>query len=42
MPIRINEKMPVVKKLEDEHIFVMSEGRAAHQDIRQSSLFKLA
>lgn len=35
MPIRINEKMPVVKALEKEHIFVMPESRAAHQDIRQ-------
>ncbi|MDP4118105.1 MAG: homoserine O-succinyltransferase [Bacillota bacterium] len=35
MPIRINENMPVVKKLENENIFVMPEGRAAHQDIRQ-------
>lgn len=35
MPIRINENMPVVKKLEDEHIFVMPESRAVHQDIRQ-------
>lgn len=35
MPIRMNENMPVVKKLEKEHIFVMPESRAAHQDIRQ-------
>ena len=35
MPIRINDKMPVVKRLEKEKIFVMPESRAAHQDIRQ-------
>ncbi len=35
MPIRINDKMPVVKRLEREKIFVMTEERAAHQDIRQ-------
>lgn len=35
MPIRINEKMPVVEKLWNEHIFVMPEVRASHQDIRQ-------
>ena len=35
MPIRINENMPVVERLESEHIFVMPESVAAHQDIRQ-------
>ncbi len=35
MPIRINEQMPVVKKLEAEQIFVMNERRAATQDIRE-------
>lgn len=35
MPIRINENMPVVSKLNEENIFIMSEYRAAHQDIRQ-------
>lgn len=35
MPIRINEEMPVVKKLEAENIFVMPESRAESQDIRQ-------
>ncbi|MEA4964543.1 MAG: homoserine O-succinyltransferase [Oscillospiraceae bacterium] len=35
MPIRVNEEMPVVKKLEEESIFVMPEHRAETQDIRQ-------
>lgn len=35
MPIRINEKMPVFHRLEDENIFVMPEQRAATQDIRE-------
>ena len=35
MPIRIKGNMPAVKKLEAENIFVMTEHRAAHQDIRQ-------
>jgi homoserine O-succinyltransferase len=35
MPVRINEEMPVVKKLEAENIFVMPEHRAESQDIRQ-------
>lgn len=35
MPIRINEQMPVVQKLNEENIFVMAEDRAASQDIRQ-------
>jgi homoserine O-succinyltransferase len=35
MPIRIKESMPVVRKLESENIFVMTEKRAVHQDIRQ-------
>ncbi|MBR6030239.1 MAG: homoserine O-succinyltransferase [Clostridia bacterium] len=35
MPIRINEQMPVVKRLEKENIFVMGEHRAATQDIRE-------
>lgn len=34
MPVRVNEKMPVVMKLRSENIFVMTEFRAAHQDIR--------
>ena len=34
MPVRINEKMPVVQRLLNENIFVMTEYRAAHQDIR--------
>ena len=35
MPIRLQENMPVLKKLEQEHIFVMPEQQALHQDIRQ-------
>ena len=35
MPIRIKGIMPAVKKLEEENIFVMTEKRAARQDIRQ-------
>ena len=35
MPIRINEQMPVVRRLEEEQIFVMHESRAAAQDIRE-------
>ena len=35
MPIRINEQMPVVRRLEEEQIFVMPEARAASQDIRE-------
>ena len=35
MPIRINSKMPVFQRLEEENIFVMPEHRAATQDIRE-------
>ena len=35
MPIRMNEQMPVVRRLEKEQIFVMAEERAATQDIRE-------
>lgn len=35
MPIRVNEEMPVVKKLEEENLFVMPEQRASTQDIRE-------
>lgn len=34
MPIRISKDLPAFKILEDENIFVMSEDRAMHQDIR--------
>lgn len=34
MPIRINNDLPVKRKLEDENIFVMDEHRAITQDIR--------
>lgn len=35
MPIKIESNMPVIKKLEAENVFVMTEDRAIHQDIRQ-------
>ena len=35
MPIRINEEMPVFRRLENENIFVMPEKRASTQDIRE-------
>lgn len=34
MPIKISEGLPAQKVLENEHIFVMTEYRALHQDIR--------
>ncbi|MGN1451090.1 MAG: homoserine O-succinyltransferase, partial [Eubacteriales bacterium] len=34
MPIKIADSLPARAVLENEHIFVMSENRAAHQDIR--------
>ena len=34
MPIRINSNLPARKILEKENIFVMTEKRAAQQDIR--------
>ena len=34
MPIRIPNKLPAVKTLEDENIFVMTSERASQQDIR--------
>ena len=34
MPIRIQDNLPAAKILESENIFVMTEQRAAHQDIR--------
>lgn len=34
MPIKIADKLPATKQLEKENIFVMTEKRAAHQDIR--------
>ena len=35
MPIRLNSQMPVVRRLQEEQIFVMSEERASTQDIRE-------
>ena len=34
MPIKIMSDLPAKEILERENIFVMDEGRAAHQDIR--------
>ena len=34
MPIRIPDKLPALKVLRSENIFVMTEKRADHQDIR--------
>ncbi|MDF1569096.1 MAG: homoserine O-succinyltransferase [Spirochaetaceae bacterium] len=34
MPIKIQDGLPAIKVLNDENIFVMTESRAAHQDIR--------
>ena len=34
MPLNIPDKLPAVKILEEENIFVMNESRASHQDIR--------
>ena len=34
MPIKIPNDLPAVKTLTDENIFVMTETKAIHQDIR--------
>jgi homoserine O-succinyltransferase/O-acetyltransferase len=34
MPLKILDKLPAIKILEEENIFVMNESRASHQDIR--------
>ena len=34
MPIKIDDRLPAREKLEQENIFVMTESRAASQDIR--------
>jgi homoserine O-succinyltransferase len=34
MPLKIPDTLPAIKILEEENIFVMSETRASHQDIR--------
>lgn len=34
MPIKISDNLPAAKILESENIFVMTENRASHQDIR--------
>ncbi len=41
MPIRIPNKLPAVKTLEDENIFVMTETRAITQDIRPLKILLL-
>ena len=35
MPVRIPDNLPAARQLEDENIFVMSNERAFHQDIRE-------
>ena len=34
MPIKVKDSLPAISTLEDENIFVMTEYRAMHQDIR--------
>ena len=34
MPIKVKDSLPAINTLEDENIFVMTEYRAMHQDIR--------
>ncbi len=34
MPIKVKDKLPAINQLENEGIFVMTESRAVHQDIR--------
>ncbi len=41
MPIKINESLPARSVLENENIFVMTEQRAIHQDIRPLKLLIL-
>ncbi len=38
MPIRIPDSLPATATLESENIFVMTEHRAVHQDIRPLKL----
>ena len=38
MPIRIPDSLPATATLESENIFVMTEYRALHQDIRPLKL----
>jgi len=41
MPIRIQDGLPAIQVLSNENIFVMSESRASHQDIRPLKLLIL-
>ena len=41
MPIRIPDSLPATSVLESENIFVMTERRALHQDIRPLNLLIL-
>ena len=41
MPIRIPDSLPATGVLESENIFVMTEHRALHQDIRPLNLLIL-
>ncbi|MBC8006128.1 MAG: homoserine O-succinyltransferase [Verrucomicrobia bacterium] len=34
MPINVPDRLPAIKLLQEENIFIMNESRAAHQDIR--------
>ena len=34
MPLKVKDSLPAINTLEDENIFVMTEYRAMHQDIR--------
>ncbi len=34
MPVKIKNGLPAVSKLENENIFVITESKADHQDIR--------
>ena len=41
MPIKIPDSLPAKSILESEHIFVMTEHRALHQDIRPLKILLL-
>ena len=41
MPIKIPDGLPAAETLRSENIFVMTESRAAHQDIRPLSVLIL-
>ena len=41
MPVKIPDRLPAAKVLKSENIFVMTEHRALHQDIRPLKLLIL-